>query len=97
MSLSSEDRAEVQAAMAEVVQLGMPADVVRHVRGDIYEVRASGRDNIYRVLFSTEGQYSQILLAVVAFPKKTRQTPQGQIELAERRLADWRNRARQDE
>ncbi len=34
--------------------------VARHVRGDIYEVRATGARAAYRVLFATEGAKSQV-------------------------------------
>lgn len=92
MSLSSEDRAEVSAAMRDVRAEGLT--VARHVRGEIYEVRASGRQQEFRILFATEGQQSQILLSLEAFSKKTRKTPPPKIELAGRRLTDWRRRAR---
>jgi phage-related protein len=68
--------------------------VARHVRGEIFEVRASGTRAAYRVLFVTEGAKSQVLLAVSAFTKKTQKTPVAEIRLAERRLADWRRRGR---
>jgi len=71
---------------------GLP--VARHVKGDVYEVRATGAHAAYRVLFATEGNRSQILLAVSAFAKTTRRTPPAEIALAERRLADWRRRGR---
>jgi phage-related protein len=68
--------------------------VVRHLRGEIYEVRATGARAAYRVLFATEGAKSQVLLAVSAFTKTTQKTPLREIRLAERRLADWRRRGR---
>lgn len=68
--------------------------VARHVKGDVYEVRATGAHAAYRVLFATEGARSQILLAVSAFAKTTQRTPPAEIALAERRLADWRRRGR---
>ncbi len=37
---------------------------------------------------------SQVLLSLDGFSKKTRKTPPANIRLAERRLADWRRRAR---
>jgi hypothetical protein len=69
--------------------------VARHLRGEIYEVRASGARAAYRVLFASEGAKSQVLLAVSAFTKKTQRTPPAEIRLAERRLADWRRRGHQ--
>ena len=41
-----------------------------------------------------QGRYSQVLLALEAFSKKTQRTPPPKIELAEKRLADWRSRQR---
>jgi len=91
-TLSDTDKADVLAAMREVRREGLRA--ARHLRDDIYEVRADGERVIYRVLFAPEGQRDQILLALVAFKKKTQRTPPEQIKLAERRLRDWRARSR---
>lgn len=60
--------------------------------GRIYEVRIDGDRAIYRVLFSVEGERVRILLALEAFSEKTQKTPPQLIDLAERRLADWRRR-----
>jgi phage-related protein len=90
--LSDADAAAVVAAMREVQDLGLPA--ARHLHGDIYEVRAEGDRQIFRVLFATEGRRGQVLLSLEGFSKKTRKTPAEKIRLAERRLADWRRRAR---
>src|SRR3954447_18545811 len=89
--LSDADAAAVVAAMQEVRQLGLAA--ARHLRGDIYEVRAEGDRQIYRVLFATEGRRAQVLLSLEGFSKKTQKTPPEKIRLAERRLADWRRRS----
>jgi phage-related protein len=78
--------------MAEVRTEGLTS--ARHVRGDIYEVRATGSQEEFRILFATEGKLSQVLLSLEAFSKKARKTPPPKIELAERRLADWKRRAR---
>ena len=70
-------------------------EVARHLRGDIYEVRADGRHATYRVLFAPEGLRGQVLLGLSGFSKKTQKTPPTEIALAERRLRDWRARSRQ--
>lgn len=88
--LSDVDAAAVVAAMADVAVNELTA--ARHLRGDIYEVRASGDRVIYRVLFSPEGRHGQVLLALEAFQKKTQKTPPRVLLLAEKRLADWRGR-----
>jgi len=90
--LPAEDRDEILAAMKDVQVNGLRAS--RHLRGDLYEVRADGRQATYRVLFANEGSSGQILLGLSAFSKKTRRASPDEIRLAERRLADWRARAR---
>ena len=83
---------QVFAAMRVVATAGLES--ARHLRGDIYEVRASIGGQAFRVLFATEGRRSQILLALEGFEKKTRATPPRLIRLAETRLDDWHARAR---
>lgn len=90
LALSSADRAEVLAAMAAVRRDGLRA--ARHLAGDIYEVRADGDRQTFRVLFANEGRSGHILLSLDGFSKKTQKTPPDKIRLAERRLADWRRR-----
>jgi phage-related protein len=91
-ALPAGDRDEILAAMKDVQTNGLT--VARHLRGEMYEVRATGARAAYRVLFATEGAKSQVLLAVSVFAKKTQKTPPAEIRLAERRLADWRRRGR---
>jgi phage-related protein len=78
--------------MKEVRREGVKA--ARHLRGDLYEVRADSERVIYRVLFALEGERSQILLSLAAFNKKTQRTHLTQMRVAERRLQDWRSRSR---
>jgi len=87
-----EDKAAILAAMQNVRREGVIA--ARHLRGELFEVRADGDRVIYRILFAREGEQGQVLLSLVAFNKKTQRTPPAQIELAVRRLRDWRSRAR---
>lgn len=88
--LNDQDAEKVAAAMKDARKHGL--NVARHLRGPIYEVRASGKDEDYRILFATEGGRGQILLALVALSKRARKTPKRLIELAEQRLRDWRDR-----
>ena len=90
--LSDEDAAAVAAAMADVRDRGL--EEARHLRDDIYEVRADGERAAYRILFAPEGRQHQVLLALEAFSKKSQTTPPRAIALAQRRLADWRRRGR---
>ncbi len=92
LALSDEDRAAVLAAMKEVRDCGQAA--ARHLRGELYEVRADGRDATYRVIFATEGRNGRVLLSLHAFAKKTRKTPLDAIDVAEDRLKTWRARRR---
>jgi phage-related protein len=84
------DAAQIAEEMEHVRQEGTRA--ARKLSRDIYEVRIDGDRVIYRVLFSVEGERGRILLAIEAFSKKTQKTPPQLIDLAERRLADWRRR-----
>jgi phage-related protein len=88
MSLTDVDA----AAMRDVRDQGLAA--ARHLRGDIYEVRANGDRQTFRILFAPEGSRGQVLLSLEAFSKKTQRTPPEKIGLAERRLAEWRRRGR---
>ena len=93
--LTDADAAAVVAAMRDVAEDGLVA--ARHLRGEIYEVRADGDRQAFRVLFAPEGTRGQVLLSLEAFSKKTQKTPPAKIQLAERRLADWRRRGRSHE
>ena len=92
-SLSDADAAALAAAMLDVRENGLVA--ARHPRGEIYEVRAESASSSYRLLFAEEGTKGRVLLGLHAFSKKTQRTPAQAIELATRRLADWRRRASQ--
>ena len=92
LGLPDEDRAAVLEEMEYVREHG--TSVARHVRQDIYEVRATYDTKAYRILFACEGRFHHVLLALNGFQKKTQQTPQAHIKLAEQRLIDWRRRGK---
>lgn len=92
LALPDEDSAAVLEEMEYVREHG--TSVARHVRQDIYEVRANYDTKAYRILFACEGRFHHVLLALNGFQKKTQQTPQAHIKLAEQRLADWRRRGK---
>ena len=92
LALPDEDRAAVLEEMEYVREHG--TSVARHLRKDIYEVRAIYNTKAYRILFACEGRFQHILLALDGFQKKTQQTPQAHLKLAEQRLADWRRRGK---
>ena len=88
--LSDEDAAEVVAALKDVARKGTAA--AQHVRGDLYEVKADGRNRTYRILFAPEGKHDQVLLALQGLVKKTQRLPHDTIGVAEDRLVEWRMR-----
>jgi phage-related protein len=90
--LTDREAAALAVEMRAIVTEGLIA--ARHLRGEIFEVHADGDNRSFRVLFAAEGKRGQVLLALHAFVKKTRKTPSEVIQLAETRLADWRQRGR---
>lgn len=88
--LTDDEVAAIVAGMKDVAERGLPA--AKHLRGDIYEVRADASTRSFRLLFSAEGRFSQVLLSLSAFAKKTQKTPLRELERAETRLCDWRGR-----
>jgi phage-related protein len=92
--LSDEDSAAVAAAMKEVRNAGRGHTDVNHLRGDIWQIEVDGQSVIYRLLFTEEGRFSQVLLALEIVNKKWQSAKSRHIQLAERRLADWRGRGR---
>jgi phage-related protein len=88
--LADEEVAAIVAGMKEVAERGLVA--ARHLRGDIYEVRADARTRSFRLLFSNEGHTGRILLSLSGFEKRSQKTPERELAVAERRLRDWRAR-----
>jgi phage-related protein len=91
-ALTDEELAEVVAAMKDVSAEGLAA--AKHLRGELYEVKAEAPTRSFRVLFATEGRFGQVLLSLSAFVKKTQKAPKQELELAEKRLNDWRSRGK---
>lgn len=80
------------AAMSDVRREGVR--VAKHVEGELYEVKADSERQTFRILFAQEGAHDQVLLALEAFSKKQQRLPRDRIDLAHRRLRDWRSRGR---
>ena len=91
-TLTDAEAADIAAAMVEVRRDGLAA--AKHVDGEIYEVKADSERQTFRILFAQEGVHDQVLLALEAFSKKQQRLPRDRIDLAKRRLRDWRSRAR---
>ena len=88
-ALSKADRQAIGEDIAYVQYkwpIGKPR--VDHLRGSIWEVRSKIGNRIARVLFAVE-QGEMILLH--AFIKKTQQTNPADIELATKRLKEWKD------
>jgi phage-related protein len=88
--LADAEVAAIVAAMTEVAADGLRA--AKHLRGDVYEVRADGPTRTFRVLFAAEGRFGQVLLTLSGFVKKTQKTPPRELARAESRLVEWRER-----
>ena len=89
-SLTDEEAASVIAAMKDISQHGLSH--ARHLKDEIYEVRADAEKRSFRILFSQETKF--ILLSLSAFPKKTKKTPLKELEIAQKRMLDWHTRSR---
>jgi phage-related protein len=61
---------------------------VDHLRGAVWEVRTSLSNRIARVLFAVSG--NQMIL-LHGFIKKTQQTPNDDIDLAQKRFKEWQH------
>jgi phage-related protein len=90
--LTEGDAAKVAAAMKEVRDAGRGHPNVNHLQGDIWQVEVDGERVIYRVLFAEEGRFGQVLLALEIVNKKWQKAKTRHIQLATRRLNDWRER-----
>jgi phage-related protein len=68
-------------AAAGLESLGEPH--AKHLVGNLWELRLTGRDGIARALYVTASRRRVVVIR--AFVKKTQKTPPGEIELALRR------------
>jgi phage-related protein len=80
--------------MKEVRRAGRGHVDVNHLSGDIWQIEIDGKRVIYRLLFAHEGRFNQVLLALGIVNKKWQSAKTRHIQLAERRLSDWRARGR---
>jgi len=67
--------------------LGLP--LVRHVRGDIWEVRSNLGNRIARILFAVEGA---LMILLHGFIKKSRKLPEQDLKVARDRLVRYGTR-----
>jgi phage-related protein len=78
---------DMRARLARISELiesvGLPnvrEPHVRHIRGQLWEIRLTGRAGIARALYMTANERRVVILR--AFIKKTQKTPAGEIDLA---------------
>jgi phage-related protein len=81
--LPADMRARLVRISELIGQVGLPnvrEPHVRHVRGQLWEIRLKGKAGIARALYVTARERRVVI--VRAFTKKTEKTPAGEIELA---------------
>jgi phage-related protein len=86
--LPEDHKQSIRTAKAAVLLAGLRA--ARHLRGDLYEVRAYAVGRHYRLIFSLEGRRALIQFDI--FDKDDNKTSEAIIKRAQARLADWRSR-----
>jgi len=65
--------------------------LVKHIEDKVWELRRASSGNIYRVMYFFFTGRQIVLLH--GFQKKTQKTPRSEIEIAEKRMADFIKRA----
>ena len=84
--LSKEERIEIGSDI-QAVQFGWPLGLplVRHLHGDVWEVRTTLGNRIARVMFTIDGDTIYLLHG---FMKTSQKTPPDELKLAQKR---WKN------
>ena len=82
-------RARLVRISALIESVGLPnvkEPHVRHIRGQLWEIRLKGKAGIARALYVTAQEQRVVILR--AFVKKTEKTPAGEIDLALKRVKE---------
>jgi phage-related protein len=86
-----------RAALAEAMKRHTTGESfareVDNVGHGISELRVNVGNDHFRLLFAAQGKYSQVLLAVRVFTKKSNKLPKQDHALAIKRLKDWEQRS----
>src|SRR3954469_18390650 len=88
-ALPADMRARLVRISEFIEQVGLPnvrEPHVRHVRGQIWEIRLTGKAGIARALYVTAREQRVVILR--AFIKKTGKTPTAEIDLALQRAKE---------
>ena len=89
MACDGVDRRDVERDGRRIESLGLPnvkEPHVRHIRGQLWEIRLKGKAGIARALYVTAKTQRVVILR--AFIKKTEKTPAGEIDLALQRAKE---------
>jgi len=88
-ALPADMRARLVRISELIESVGLPnvkEPHVRHIRGQLWEIRLKGKAGIARALYVTARE--QRVVIVRAFIKKTEKTPAGEIDLALQRAKE---------
>ena len=88
-SLDTKTRARFRWSMEQVRMRNVQArePLVRHLEGDLWELREESRTNIYRIIyFFFTGRR---IVFLHGFQKKTQRTPRRELEMARRRYQEF--------
>ena len=93
--LNKRHKAKVSNRFKLLAQYGpeLPADFGKYLRDGIWELRVVLYRHQHRFLFGYRGD---TILVTNAFLKKSRMVPDEEIEQAEKRIADWKERTRDE-
>ena len=87
--LPADMRARLTRISALIESVGLPnvkEPHVRHIRGQLWEIRLKGKAGIARALYVTAKEQRVVILR--AFIKKTEKTPSSEIDLALQRVKE---------
>ncbi len=91
-ALSADHQAHFLHISGMLMEQG-PADVrepyVKKLRGDLWEMRLRGKNGIARAVYFTAS--GRRLVVVSAFVKKDQKTPKRELDLAIKRMKEWKN------
>jgi phage-related protein len=88
-ALPADMRARLVRISELIESVGLPnvkEPHVRHIRGQLWEIRLKGKAGIARALYVTARE--QRVVIVRAFIKKTEKTPAGEVDLALQRAKE---------
>ena len=88
-ALPRDMRVKLERAALLITEFGLTGvqpNLLRKLRGPLWEIRITGRDGVSRALYVTAR--ARRVVIVRAFMKKTQRTPNKEIELALRRARE---------